>query len=210
MQQANFDVEDFDNRNRHAGDENLFVRFYSLPVQDKEESEKAGRPIFKDQIMCGIRVPGTQHENSYKATSRYRNRFPRHYKAYQDRVEMPEIGTPLSEWGLIPLTAVHEMAYLNIKTVEQLSELPDSKLNFQGAVGYKSKAQKWLEEVNLSATAADMKKELGERDNVIAAMQEELQNLRETISLASKGDGPEENSNSAPKSKRRKNALTED
>jgi len=219
MQTADFDVADFDAGNRYKGDENLFVRFYTISIEDKQASAEKQRPIFKEQEMCGIRVPGQQRENCYKANFKYKNRFPKHYKAFKDRVEMPESGTPLSEWGLIPDTVAKEMAFFNIKTVEQLSELRDSILqDFQGATGYKQKAQKWLDTANVAASAADMKRELDARDATIADLTEKLtilmtktSNLEEAFSLASKGVGPKEIPGSAPTtSKRRKKVVAED
>ena len=70
MQEANFNVEEFNADNRYAGDENLFVRFFTIPVEDKEASAEAGRPIYTEREMCGIRVPGKQHENCYPTAGR--------------------------------------------------------------------------------------------------------------------------------------------
>ena len=212
MQTADFNVDDFSTGNRYKGDENLFVRFFTTSVEDKPASAEAQRPIFKEQEMCGIRVPGQQHENCYKANYKYKNRFPRHYQAFKDRTEMPVSGTPLSEWGLIADTVVQEMAFFNIKTVEQLAGLRDSVMGkFKGAVGYKNKAQAWLDTANVAASAADMKKELDARDKVIADLTQKMSDLEEAFSLASKGDGPKEIPDSAPTtSKRRKKVVAED
>ena len=213
MQQADFDVNDFGNDQGRKGDENLFVRFYTLPTEDKLASSKAGRPIYKDQIMCGIRVPGNSYENSFKATNHYKNRFPKHFKAFQDRVEMPEEGTPLSEWGIMPETLVKEMTYFNVKTVEQLADLRDNVLEqFSGSVTYKNKAIKWLEMTNVSAKAADMEKELEARDVTISQLQQRLSDLEKTISLASTVDGTVDSSSSTPilNKKRKKVTQSED
>ena len=92
------------------------------------------------------------------------------------------------------------------------------KTNGVIVVDYKNKARAWLDTANVAASSADMKKELDARDKTIADLTEKLttlmkktSDLEEAFSLASKGDGPEENPDPAPTtSKRRKKVTAED
>ena len=217
MATADFDVAEFSQESRYKSDENLFVRFFNEDVEDKEASAKAGRPIYKTREMCGIRVPGKQHENCYVAR-RYIARFPKHYQAFKARENTPEEGTPLSEWPQMASTQVKELAFFNIKTVEQLANVTDNIIgNFQGGVTLKRKAQEFLAAAENGVNAAALEKELAERDNTIEAMQKEMAELREMISLASKGtsalaESTPEDTHAAPptKSRRRRKAASED
>ena len=45
---------------RYNGDENLLVRFYMHPAQDKIATKAEGRPIFKDVPYIHIMQPGNK------------------------------------------------------------------------------------------------------------------------------------------------------
>ena len=147
MQTADFNHQDFEASAQNKLDENLLVKFFTQQKEDKTASLAEGRPIFKDVEYVDIKVPGQRSGGACRpATYRDKQRFPRHYAAYKQRVEMPLEGTPLGEWPLMSRSQVEELSYHNVKTVEQLVGMSDSAASqFMGMNTLKAKGKMWLE-----------------------------------------------------------------
>lgn len=131
----------------HGGDENLIVNFSMEPVIQGAESEKAGRPIYKDTPMVHIRFPGDRTREIFtRAKPEHMQRFPRQWAQFQQKVEQVQVGTPLEQWG--PISRSHAMTLkgANIHTVENLAAVPDSALHSigHGARELRAKAIAWL------------------------------------------------------------------
>lgn len=139
--------DDFQPSGHHNPDENLLVRFFHKQVQNKLESQAQGRPVFREKEYIEIRVPGQRDVQACRpATYQDKQRFPRHYEAFQKRVEPPSEGMPLTEWPKITRTLAEELSFLNVKTVEQLASMKDANLSrIMGGFGLREQAQKWLE-----------------------------------------------------------------
>jgi hypothetical protein len=179
-----------DEHNRHKGDENLYVRFFTAPVQNKQKSAEEGRPIFEDKTMIQIMVPGSK-DNVVMREVRpgYDDRrFPKQWAAYQNSEKEVVEGTPLSQWPQMSASQVEELKYFGIRTVEQLKEVPDSTAqNFRGLQSLKTKAADWLAFVNETKDVSALQAELETRDEKIAALEStvaemaaELKAMRET------------------------------
>ena len=125
------------------------------------ESQKQGRPIFKEKLYVEIRVPGQRDIQACRpATHADKNRFPRHLEAFEKRVEAPTEGMPLIEWPKITRSQAEKLAFLNVKTIEQLAGMKDSNIQqFMGGYALREKAIKWLE-FNDTANADREKEEL--------------------------------------------------
>ena len=160
-------------------DDTLLVRFFSHPVEDKAKSAEAGRPIFVDVDHIEIRVPGSRDAVARRATQRDIQRFPRHYQAYKDRVEVPEEGTLLAEWPLITRSMVEQLSFANVKTVEQLVAMSDQHATgFMGINKLKQQAKDWLEQTQgENAKIEELTKQLAERDEQLQALAERLDAL---------------------------------
>ena len=128
MQIADFNPDDFRTDQQSKMDEGLLVKFYIKPVQNQAETASQGKPVFKDAEYIEIRTPGQKSFIARKVRPGDLERFPRHYKAYKDRTSDVEVveGTLLKEWPLITRSQVEELAFANVKTVEQLVAMPDS------------------------------------------------------------------------------------
>lgn len=177
METADFNYNDFNDTNE--ADKSLLVKFYLKQVQDKTKTIEQGRPVFREKEYIDIRTAGTRSDAVVRpATPADKKRFPRHYEAFQKRIEMPEEGTPLSEWPLLSRSQVEELAYYNIKTVEQLAVVSDGNAQaFMGMQGLKAKAKEFLEYSNAHVEASQLKEELKRRDDLIEKMQEQLDTL---------------------------------
>ena len=157
-------------------DDNLLVKFYIDSVQDDEATKEAGRPIFKEVEMVDIRVPGSRNNVVRIARLQDKERFPRHYAAFKNRTSMEGIeGTPLAEWPLITRSRVEELAFLNVKTVEQLANMPDSNAQqIMGFYGLKEQAKNWLEKAN---GIEALQEKIAARDDLIQQLSERLEAL---------------------------------
>ena len=144
MQTADFNHNDFSNTTE--ADKSLMVKFFYKNVQNKMESQKQGRPIFKEKTYIEIRIAGQRDAQACRpATHSDKQRFAAHFEAFEKRVEPPTEGTPLAEWALITRTQAEELSFLHIKTVEQLATVKDGNMqNFMGGYSLREKAAKWL------------------------------------------------------------------
>lgn len=180
MATAEYNYEDFQPNAQSKADEGLLVRFYPQSVQDNIETQKQGRPVFKEIDICEIRVPGDKSFVAHPATQKDLDRFPRHWQAYKNRTQGQEYieGTLLAEWPLVTRSQVDELAFANIKTVEQLVAAPDSNIaHFMGMNVLKQKAREWLDNAAEGKAKAELKAELDERDQQIAELQAQMKEL---------------------------------
>ncbi len=179
MQTADFNHNDF--TNTAEADKTLMVKFFYKNVQNKMETVKQGRAIFKEKTYIEIRVAGQRDALVCRpATYNDKQRFALHFDAFEKRVAPPTEGTPLMEWNSVSRSQAEELAFIHIKTVEQLSTVKDSNIrNFMGGYTLKEKAKKWLE--NNDSEANDREKE---------EMREELKLMLAQIAelLAAKSD----------------------
>lgn len=151
---------------RHRGDENLYVKFFSHPQQDKEKTLSEGRPIFVDTEYVQIMVPGDKGNVVMRPVRPDdKHRFPKQYLAFStDQEEILE-GTPLDKWNFLSSAQVEELKYFNIRTVEQLATVSDG--NSQKFMGIQILRQRAVEYVNATATdapIAQLQEELEQRD----------------------------------------------
>jgi hypothetical protein len=175
MQTADYDHNDF--TNTAEADKALMVKFFYKNVQNKLETQKQGRPVFREKTYIEIRIAGQRDAQACRpVTYQDKQRFAAHFEAFEKRMEPPTEGMPLAEWALISRTQAEELSFLHIKTVEQLATVKDSNMqNFMGGYGLREKAVKWLE--TSSAETVDrekeeMRTELAELKAVVAKLLE--------------------------------------
>jgi hypothetical protein len=190
--EASYDLTDMamdQNSAGGKGDENLYVQFFTAPLQDKERTEEEGRPIFKDVDMIRIMVPGDKDNIIERAVRQGDSqRFPKQWEAYKQGREEALEGTPLEQWPMITRAQVEELRFFHVKTVEQLANISDSNAQkFIGIQALKTRAAEWLEAAEDGAPISAMAAELEKRDEkinsltaTIEQMQEEMKALRES------------------------------
>lgn len=175
--QSTVQHEDFDPRLQAQADEQLLVKFEIKAKLDSDATAKEGRPIYRDMEYINIRAPGSSDNVIRPATQRDKDRFPRHYSAFQNRVNDEEYveGTLLSEWPVCNRSQVEELAFFGVKTVEQLANTSDANGQaFMGFNGLKRKAKEWLEAAAQGVQLSEMRQELAKRDELIAEMSAKL------------------------------------
>ena len=173
MQTAEFNHEDFSNQSE--ADKALMVRFFYKNVQNKLETQAQGRPVFAEKTYVEIRIAGQRDVQACRpATHADKQRFSKHFEAFEKRVEPPTEGMPLIEWSKITRTQAEELSFMNVKTVEQLASMKDSNLQqFMNGYALRDKAVKWLES-NSVETDDREKAELKEQIATLTAQMAEL------------------------------------
>jgi hypothetical protein len=116
----------------------LAVQFYSRPMKNEFESEKAGRAIHYDADFVRIFVPGDATTViDVPVREEHKKRFPHHWAHYQNKHggDTREIGTPLSEWSRLSPATVEDLRALKFYTVENIAGASDANLQKIGMAG---------------------------------------------------------------------------
>lgn len=185
MSTQTFDGEVYEDGQQFKDDAKLVVMFQYLPVKDQVRSDQEGRPCFVDVEYITIIVPGSRDTLVTEVTDQYRNRFRKQYDNWKARIEDPASGTPLKELPWMTVSQVMEFAAMNVKTVEQLVNLPDSiAQKFMGFHQIKDRAKRFLEAAAGEAPSLKLEAELRSRDEklkeqgeLLAAMKSQLDAL---------------------------------
>ena len=178
------DQADFNPNAAGEGDENLHVRFFMHPHQDKAESLAQGRPIFQDKEYVEIMIPGDRTNIVNRPVRPHdKARFPKHYQAFKTGVEDIMVGTPLEMWPVMSRAMVEELRFFKILTVEQLASVPDSVAQrFMGINIFKQRAQDYVAAAAGNASTDQLRAELDASRNETETLKAALADLSETVS----------------------------
>ena len=148
------------------------ITFYDHEVQNLFKSEQEGRPIFETKTYIRKTTPGDRLVViERKAAKADFLKWPEEYRRYTTGSTQAISGTPLEAWAQISRAQVFEFKALNIFTVEQLAELPDSfGHNIMGFQGWKQKAGSFLMAAKGQSEFDKMQNELKKRDDEIERM----------------------------------------
>lgn len=174
--QSDFDPQDFESR--EAADKSVYVKFYLHPVIDEAESDKAGRPVYKEKEYIEIRTPGQQNNIIKRpVTDMDRQRFRKAYRAFKEGAEEQLIGTPLTEVAWITRSQVEELSFLRIRTVEHLAGLGDDICGKHvGLYKLKQKAQQVIADGEKNAPFAQLQ---SQHEDLLAKHQELMRTVEE-------------------------------
>ena len=199
MPQYEDDVNDFENR--YAGDKGVHARFYIFPQKNEAKSASAGRPIFEDTEFVEIFASGNS-SNIVRRPARHmdKERFRRQYEAFKAGHEDQVQGTLLHEVPWITRSQVEELAYLRIRTLEQLANVSDAACGKHvGLYDLKSKAQKALAAAEGAAPITELTKEneelkrrLDQRDKEMDTMKEQMDKLIALVQAKNAEDDDDE------------------
>ena len=184
-----------------GADARLAVQFYKKSVKQDDESNAAGRPIFKEFDFVRIMIPGDNlTEIDTYAQESHKARFPRQWAHYQNQVANHEniVGTPLEQWPQITRSQAEELRGLKFHTVESIADCSDQQLQRIGMVAgmsphnFRLKAKAFLNLATDSAEVAQREAELqalkeenakikSETEAKLAAMQEQVSALLATV-----------------------------
>lgn len=188
MEMVEYDVNDFNER--YAGDKSVYAKFYTMPVKDESASAKEGRPIFRDREYIEIRASGNQNNIINRpADNLDRQRFSRQYDLFKKGCDEQMVGTPLTEVTWLTRSQVEELAYVRIRTLEQLANVNDETCQrMVGLRDLKNKAEKFLEASEKAAPITALQEEnatLKGQVEALAAQMKELLDAKANTKKAS-------------------------
>ena len=200
--QADFDVEDFEDR--HRSDAKAFVRFFIHPT---EIGIVDGLMKYKDVEMCEIIVPGNQTNRPVKKVNDIvKRRFGQQYRKWKEsgHAELMVEGTMLSQVTWLTRSQVEELAYMHVRTLEQLAVLGDDVCaRYPGMYDLKKKASAFIKKAKQAAPILDLQKQLDQEKKNNEVLQQNLDALIKRLdAFESDDDEP------APEPKRRKVARS--
>jgi hypothetical protein len=166
----------------NAGDEKLFVKIENIMEVDKAETLAKGRVVNREVPHISIRAAGSKSFVCHKATLADRQRFPRHFAAFEQRKEMPVSGTLLSEWGLITRTMAKDLEAVEVRTIEQLIDMSDiSAQSFMGMGELKKKAALFLQASSGAAPMNQLQEDLDSANMTIKTQQAMLMQMESRL-----------------------------
>ena len=170
-------------------DARLAVRFYSKPVQNNFETQKQGKPVFRDVDMIRIEIPGDKNSviDTF-ARQHHIDRFPLQWARYKNaHGDLQETGTPLSHWQLITAAQAEELKAQKFRTVEAIADASDAQLQSIGMVAgmaphaFRARAQAWLAAAKDSAIVQVQAEALLKKEQEMAEMKAQMEALRSQV-----------------------------
>jgi hypothetical protein len=168
-------------------DSRLAVKFYKRAMKLENESNEAGRPIFKDYDFVRIMVAGdTLTEIDTYARESHKQRFPKQWLQYQATQDSSSemIGTPVEEWTLISQSQAQELRGIKFMTVESIANASDLQLQRIGMIAgmsphaFRDKAKSFLNLASESAEAAKRDEEINQLKQELAKKDEETAKIK--------------------------------
>lgn len=145
---------------QYGNDASIWVEFSFKPIYQGFESEKQGRPVYKDAEFITMEFPGDRTKKiEREVTPEDKLRFPKHYDVFKAQGEQVMAGTPITEWPPITKSQALEFKGMKIHTVEQLAGLPDTALTWLGARDMRAKAQAYLDNAAGGAAVSQLQHE---------------------------------------------------
>jgi hypothetical protein len=164
----------------------VFVSFFTDAVEIKAESEKAGRPIFKDMPFIRIVIPGdTNNIIEHRAKKEDFLKYPKAYEMYQRGESGGHTGTPLEQWPQITRSQVKEAKYFECHTVEQMAGLSDAHCQRLG-MGFTELRNKAAAYLDAAAGTARSTSQAAENDRLRAEMAELKSQMAQLAELSEK------------------------
>jgi hypothetical protein len=169
----------------HGDDSKLFVEFTMEAIHQEFESEKQGRPIFKDVPHIRIHFPGDRTKQIFRPVKMEGSaqmpgdpeRFPRLWGQFIAKAEQVQTGTPVEEWPPLTKSQAMEFKAMHIHTVEQLAGIADNNLTWLGAREMREKARSWLANADGGKEVVRLQAELEKRDADIDDLKRQMKEL---------------------------------
>lgn len=165
----------------------MVARFYDRSLKTSEVDEN-GLPIFKDVCFIEIRVKDSHDVFDQPASEDKKKRFPIEYNRYLLAKKQIKDGSPLEQFAFLTAAEIDRLKYRGIFTVEALAALDKEKaadLNLKNehelAVRFLQNAQNNLALNKSLKIEEDLKRQLKEKDNRIAALQNELATVQQKL-----------------------------
>jgi hypothetical protein len=173
------------------------------PREDKAASRKEGRPVYVDTYYACITSPGSKDRlkeeipdwweklDTQAKTGRvdpdWVERWKKAFARFREGLEIPEDGTPILGWNLLPPSMQKVCLDCNIRTVEALANMTDEARQRigMGAREMERRAQAWLAQNQdkgpLTIKMADIERENAELKGIVASLEQKVKALSEQL-----------------------------
>lgn len=161
-----------------------FARFYTKAVQNNFLSEREARPIFENHEFVEITFPADRRTIvDRRVKGEDKQRWPRQYAAFRSDQDQISDGMPLDQYAGLTAADVEELKFFKVRTVEQLAGLTDQNLSDMppGVRKFRDAAARYLSQAAGNAPVEKLAAEVAQRDDTIAAMQEQMASMRKQI-----------------------------
>lgn len=145
----------------YGDDRSLLVEFYKKTILMEAQSEKEGKPVYKDFDYIRIVTAGgkSEHHRPVRLVDDAQNlndpeRFPRQWARFQNQNLEVKDGMPLELVPFLPKAEILTFKGGSVHTLEQLAGIPDSNLHNYGMM-----ARKWRDMAIAFLKTADDSKE---------------------------------------------------
>jgi hypothetical protein len=163
-----------DNRGKMA------VFFYTKQVQNSFKTAQENRPIFDEKVFLKKLVPGDSTlivDRPMRPTDV--EEHPIEWARFEQKKENRVSGTPLDAWPILSDTQKAEFRALNIFTIDQFAQLPDSVGNkIMGFNDLRDKARTFILAAKDSKLMDNVR---AETEKVMQTQAAEIAQLREMI-----------------------------
>lgn len=150
-------------------------------IKDLLVVSPAGRPIYVEREYIRIVTPGDK-DNIPERPVREDDRlaYPELYAKFKAGQTQAATGTPLEQWPGVNRAQVKELAYFNIRTVEQLAALSDGNMSNIGPyTALRRKAQDWLKVARGASPVEEARAEAKRAHEEIAELKRQMAALME-------------------------------
>jgi hypothetical protein len=142
------------------------VKFMMVCRKNEQKSVEAGRDIYDEIPSISMQWPGMD-ETVRAIEERDKIEHPALWAAFNAGTGEVQSGMPLKEWPKITASAIHELAYLGFRTVEQLAEANDEVKRRMGPLSrFVKEAKEWLQAASSEQAQVVSLKEALEREKV--------------------------------------------
>ena len=170
-------------------DSRLNVKFYQKAIENEFKTALEGRPIMEMRDFVIIEVPGnTLSVIDTFAAPEHKDRFPVQWARYQNEKTDGDIeGTLLHDWPVLNAAVAAELKHFKFYTVEQVASASDEQISSIGMMvgtsplSFRDKAKAFLANAKDSAVVQQQAEALRQRDDEIAAMKRQLEELAAQI-----------------------------
>lgn len=174
-----------------------YVRFETMPIEDRDASIAAGRLIVKDVDFAKVTAIGSkdvaikevkawlEQQRQYAKEERIPGEWPmqyeRAYAAWKAGQEVPLNGTPIKGWSAVSAAQQSNIIGANILTVEDLAGITDEGIRRigMGAMELKDKAIRFL--ANQSKAVSDGQAKIVILEGEKQALKDEINHLNGKI-----------------------------
>lgn len=192
-----------------------YVQFEIRSVEDRTRSVEEGHYVPKDVIFAIVTAAGTRDRLEKDAEEWIKGleelakqeRIPENWvwafkdklKNFKESREVPDEGTSVRNWAALSPAQVNLLLDLNIRTVEDVSEMTEEALSRlgMGAVALKARAKAWLDSSKdtgkVAAEVENLRQENIELKERNSSLEDRLKNLELLVQSLKPSTAPENN-----------------